>query len=67
MMTTILKYRTVLRLAWRCRGDHRGCYRRVCVVCGEVFYTGRPEARYCRPACRQRAYRNRHRIRRNMT
>jgi len=51
--------RTFLAAAWRRRGDHRGCYRRVCRQCGAVFYTSRPEARYCRAACRQRAYRRR--------
>ena len=49
----------LLMATWRRRGDDRGCYRRVCVMCREVFYAGRPEARYCRNACRQRAYRSR--------
>ena len=53
--------RTLLGAVWRRRGDHRGCYRRVCRQCGAVFYTSRPEARYCRAACRQRAYRRRRR------
>ena len=65
-MAAILTYRALLQVAWQCHGDHRGCYRRVCLACGRVFYAGRPEARYCRPACRQRAYRNRRRIRRNL-
>lgn len=54
----------LLKLAWRCHGDHVGCYRRLCRACGEPFYTPRPEARYCRHACRQRAYRQRRRARR---
>lgn len=55
----ILARRTLLEATWRRLGDSRGCYRRVCPECGEVLYASRPEARYCRPACRQRAYRRR--------
>ncbi|MFW5690835.1 MAG: hypothetical protein ACOCXY_03405 [Planctomycetota bacterium] len=65
-MDAMLTREILLMATWRHRGDHRGCYRRVCLACGRVFYAGRPEARYCRPACRQRAYRNRLRIRRNL-
>ena len=65
-MATIMTREILLMVTWQRRGDHRGCYRRVCLACGRVFYAGRPEARYCRPACRQRAYRNRLRIRRNL-
>ena len=53
---------TLLKAAWRQRGNHRGCYRRTCHQCGTVFFTSRPEARYCRAACRQRAYRRRRRM-----
>jgi 3-methyladenine DNA glycosylase AlkD len=35
----------------------------VCVVCGATFRALRSDARYCRPACRQRAHRERHRPR----
>jgi len=58
-MATIMTREILLMITWRRCGDHRGCYRRRCVMCGTTFYAGRPEARYCRPACRQRAYRNR--------
>jgi len=58
-MATIMTREILLMVTWRRCGDHRGCYRRRCVMCGTVFYAGRPEARYCRPTCRQRAYRNR--------
>lgn len=54
----------LLEATWRRCGDCRGCYRRLCRVCGEVFFVSRPEARYCRAACRQRAYRQRLRLRR---
>jgi len=54
----------LLAACWQRHGDHRGCYRRRCATCGVVFYVGRPEARYCRPACRQRAYRKRRKMRR---
>ncbi|MBN1554421.1 MAG: hypothetical protein JXA11_06725 [Phycisphaerae bacterium] len=49
----------ILMACWHRRGDHRGCYRRLCATCGAAFYVGRPEARYCRAACRQKAYRRR--------
>jgi len=58
-MALILTREMLLMAAWRRHGDHVGCYRRSCAVCRATFYAGRPEARYCRPACRQRAYRNR--------
>ena len=54
---------TLLAACWRRRGDHVGCYRRACAVCGTVFFAGRPQATYCRAACRQRAYRQRRRQR----
>ena len=60
-MATIMTREILLMITWQRRGDHRGCYRRVCPACGRVFYAGRPEARYCRAACRQRAYRRRKR------
>ena len=63
-MLTIWTRRGLLEASWRRRGDHRGCYRRVCPVCGTVFYAGRPQATYCRAACRQRAYRRRQKVRR---
>jgi hypothetical protein len=49
----------LLEATWRRLGDSRGCYRRSCDVCSTVFFVSRPEGRYCRPACRQRAYRRR--------
>ena len=58
-MFMILTREALLKATWRRCGDCRGCYRRVCVMCDRVFYAGRPEARYCRAACRQRAYRRR--------
>lgn len=64
-MEGFLTRRMLLEATWRRCGDSRGCYRRVCMECGEVLYASRPEARYCRPACRQRAYRRRLRFRRN--
>jgi len=64
---TILTRERLLEITWRRYGDGRGCYRRVCRVCRKVFFAGRPEARYCRAACRQRAYRRRLRIRRLST
>ncbi|NLX59682.1 MAG: hypothetical protein GXY74_11405 [Phycisphaerae bacterium] len=63
-MLMILTRRGLLEAAWRRWGNHRGCYRRVCIVCGIVFYAGRPQATYCRAACRQRAYRRRQKVRR---
>jgi hypothetical protein len=62
-MFMILTREWLLEATWRRCGDSRGCYRRRCLVCGRVFYASRPEACYCRPACRQRAYRRRLRIR----
>lgn len=59
MDAMLLTREMLLKACWQRRGDHRGCYRRVCATCGGVFYTGRPEARYCRAACRQKAYRQR--------
>lgn len=59
-MVAFMTRRMLLEITWHRCGDHRGCYRRRCIVCGTVFYAGRPEARYCRSACRQRAYRRRH-------
>ena len=61
-----LTRRMLLEATWRRCGDGRGCYRRSCRVCGTVFFAGRPEARYCRPACRQRAYRRRCKRRRGL-
>ena len=58
-MVAFMTRRMLLEITWHRCGDHRGCYRRWCLVCGTVFYAGRPEARYCRSACRQRAYRRR--------
>ncbi len=54
----------LLEATWRRLGDSRGCYRRLCRVCDDVFFASRPEARYCRAACRQRAYRQRLKFRR---
>ncbi len=34
-------------------GDHTGCYRRVCSVCGNVFYAGLPHASLCSEGCNQ--------------
>jgi len=48
-----------LEMIWRCHGDGRGCYRHFCLACDRPFFAIRPEARYCRAACRQRAYRRR--------
>ena len=64
-MASGLSYRALLEAYHRRYGDGRGCYRRCCRQCGTMFYTGRPEAKYCRPACRQRAYRWRRRHARN--
>lgn len=63
-MDGFLTRRMLLEDTWRRCGDSRGCYRRTCDMCGTVFFASRPEARYCRPACRQQAYRRRHRFRR---
>jgi hypothetical protein len=56
--------RMLLEATWRRHGDSRGCYRRSCRMCGALLFASRPEARYCRPACRQRAYRQRLKLRR---
>jgi|GEM_PF-2199933 len=61
-----LTRRILLEATWLRRGDCRGCYRRLCCLCGDVFFVSRPEARYCRAACRQRAYRLRFRLRRKL-
>ena len=61
-----LTRRMLLEATWRRRGDSRGCYRRFCRICGGMFFVSRPEARYCRAACRQRAYRWRLRRRRKL-
>ncbi|QNN21810.1 hypothetical protein HED60_05825 [Planctomycetales bacterium ZRK34] len=58
-MAALMTRRMLLEITWRRRGDHRSCYCRMCIMCGTVFYAGRPEARYCQSACRQRAYRQR--------
>ncbi|HPD31090.1 MAG TPA: hypothetical protein PLL20_13930 [Phycisphaerae bacterium] len=63
-MNGFLTRQTLLEATWRRLGDSRGCYRRRCVECGHILYASRPEAQYCRPACRQRAYRRRVRFRR---
>jgi len=34
-------------------GDHVGCYRRVCGVCGKFFYAGLPRASLCSERCNQ--------------
>jgi len=57
----MLSRQMLLETTWQRCGDHRGCYRRICAMCRTTFFTARPEARYCRPACRQRAYRWRRR------
>lgn len=62
----ILTRRMLLEATWNRLGDSRGCYRRKCPQCGDVLYASRPEARYCRQACRQRAYRRRLRSRRSV-
>jgi len=58
--------RWLIELTWRRCGEGRGCHRRVCLSCGVVFFTIRPEAKYCRAACRQRAYRRRRRLARQV-
>ncbi|MBM4017152.1 MAG: hypothetical protein FJ288_02300 [Planctomycetes bacterium] len=63
-MLTILTRESLLEATWRRYGEGRGCHRRHCLACGREFFTSRPEARYCRAACRQRAYRQRLRARR---
>jgi len=51
--------RGLIAILWRRYGEGRGRHRRVCQSCGRAFFCIRPEATYCRPACRQRAYRRR--------
>ena len=63
-MLMVMTRQSLLEATWRRYGEGRGCYRRVCLTCDRVFFTSRPEARYCRGACRQRAYRRRLRLRR---
>jgi len=62
-MLWILTREALLEATWRRYGERRGCHRRHCLACGGDFFTSRPEARYCRAACRQRAYRRRLRLR----
>lgn len=63
-MSLILSDEAFLAMIWACHGDSRACYRRFCGPCGRRFFAYRPEARYCRAACRQLAYRRRVRLRR---
>ncbi len=58
----MLTRRSLLEATWRLYGECCGCYRHVCRNCGAVFFSSRPEARHCQPACRQRAYRMRRRL-----
>ncbi|MBM4020313.1 MAG: hypothetical protein FJ288_18670 [Planctomycetes bacterium] len=58
-MDLVLSRQAFLEMIWQWHGDRRGCYRHVCLACGRTFYASRPDARYCRGACRQRAYRRR--------
>ncbi len=58
-MFMVITRQALLEVTWRRYGEGRGCYRRVCQSCSRVFFASRPEARYCRAACRQRAYRRR--------
>lgn len=37
----------------RAGGDHVGCYRRVCGICGKVFYAGLPHGSLCSERCNQ--------------
>jgi len=60
----ILTREALLAATWRLYGEGRGCHRRRCGSCGREFFSQRPEARYCRAACRQKAYRQRVRARR---
>lgn len=32
-MAVILTRRLLLAITWRRRGDHRGCYRHICLMC----------------------------------
>jgi len=63
-MSLFLSDQTFLAMVWHRHGDSRACYRRFCGACSLPFFAFRPEARYCRAACRQRAYRRRLRARR---
>ena len=36
-------------------GEHTGCYRRQCYVCGKVFFAGMPHAMLCSERCNQAA------------
>ncbi|HOI56394.1 MAG TPA: hypothetical protein PLP01_14195 [Phycisphaerae bacterium] len=54
----------LLAVTWRLYGEGRGCHRHHCRSCRREFFSQRPEARYCRAACRQRAWRQRIRARR---
>jgi hypothetical protein len=54
------------RCQWRAQADQRktdraDARRRACAQCGEVFEPDRADAQFCRPRCRQKAYRERHR------
>jgi hypothetical protein len=63
-MSYVLSHQSLLETIWRRYGDSRGCYRRVCLNCDRPFFAIRPEARFCRAVCRQRAYRRRLRAKR---
>lgn len=63
-MFMVLTRQSLLEAVWQRHGDGRGCYRRACRNCDHTFFASRPEARYCRAACRQRAYRQRLRSKR---
>jgi hypothetical protein len=39
--------------------QNKKLYRLVCVHCGREFWAKRPDALYCRAACKQADYRNR--------
>ena len=54
-----LTYEALRETTWRLYGEGVGCHRRQCLACGREFFSRRPEATYCRAACRQRAYRRR--------
>jgi hypothetical protein len=56
-----LTHEALLEVTWRLYGEGRGCHRHQCWACGREFFSRRPEACYCRAACRQRAYRRRRR------
>ena len=36
-------------------GEHIGCYRRQCYVCGKAFFAGMPHAELCSERCNQAA------------